>query len=88
MGSLEYWGTALPTCFVMRRPVPLSEFAPNPNLDDSNPTHHDYAAVEFVSESSSPLGQLQVPPTLLTKTMAAQMFAEVELRSRDFVLPE
>ena len=39
------------------------------------------------------LGQLQVKgygklPTEMTKTMAAQMFAEVELRSRDFALPE
>ena len=39
------------------------------------------------------LGQLQVKgrdklPTEMTKTMAARMPAEVELRSRDYVLPE
>ncbi len=78
MGSAEYWGTDRPTRVVTHRPVPLLEFAPNPNFDDPNPTHQNYAAVEFVSESSSPLGQLQVPPNLLTKTMAARMFAEVE----------
>ena len=54
---------------------------------------HDDAAVEFVSESLSPLGQLQVKgygklPKLLTKTMAAQMLAEVEPHLRDFVCPE
>jgi hypothetical protein len=88
MGSSEYWGTDRLTCVVTPRLVPLLEFAPNPKCDDPNPTHHDYAAVEFVPESSSPLSQLQVPPTLLTKTMAAQMFAEVEPHLQNFGCPE
>ena len=73
MGFLKYLGTARPTYVATHRPVPPLEFAPNPNSDDhmttlSSPDDelrcrakpHDDAAVEFVSESSSPLGQLQV----------------------------